>query len=175
VSVGDLGLGPHRLPPLLVKAGLAGSNSEATRKIREGAVAVNGEKVTDVPLGDVKQRIQSSPRDAKIALAKHVISWLHSPDAADAAEADFVRQFVKHEVPEDMPEVSVGDLGPGPHRLPPLLVKAGLAGSNSEATRKIKEGAVAVNGEKVTDVQQAFTIAAPTVLKLGRKYARITP
>jgi tyrosyl-tRNA synthetase len=66
-------------------------------------------------------------------------------------------------------------MGPGPHRLPPLLVKAGLAASNSEATRKIKEGAVAVNGEKVTDVQQAFAIDSPTVLKLGRKYARVTP
>jgi tyrosyl-tRNA synthetase len=131
--------------------------------------------LTDLPLGDVKQRIATSPRDAKIALAKDVIGWLHSPEAADAAEADFVRQFVKHEVPEDMPEVSVGDLGAGPHRLPPLLVKAGLAASNSEATRKIKEGAVAVNGEKVTDVQQTFAVAAPIVLKLGRKYARVTP
>jgi tyrosyl-tRNA synthetase len=131
--------------------------------------------LTDLSMEDVRERIQQSPRDAKIALAKHVIGWLHSAEAAEAAEADFVRQFVKHEVPEDMPEVSVGELGAGPHRLPPLLVKAGLAASNSEATRKIKEGAVAVNGEKVTDVQQTFSVAAPTVLKLGRKYARVVP
>jgi tyrosyl-tRNA synthetase len=131
--------------------------------------------LTDLPMEEVHQRIKQGPRDAKIALAKHVIGWLHNPEAADAAEAEFVRQFVKHEVPDDMPEVSVGELGAGPHRLPPLLVKAGLAASNSEATRKIKEGAVAVNGEKVTDVQQAVTIAAPTVVKLGRKYARLVP
>jgi tyrosyl-tRNA synthetase len=131
--------------------------------------------LTDIPTAEFRDRIKASPRDAKIALAKHVIGWLHSPEAAEGAEAEFVRQFVKHEVPTDMPEVSVGDMGPGPHRLPPLLVKAGLAASNSEATRKIKEGAVAVNGEKVTDVQQTVSVTAPTVLKLGRKYARVTP
>jgi tyrosyl-tRNA synthetase len=131
--------------------------------------------LSDLPTAEFRQRIQAGPRDAKIALAKHVIGWLHSPEAADAAEAEFVRQFVKHEVPTDMPEVSLADMGAGPHRLPPLLVKAGLAASNSEATRKMKEGAVTVNGEKVTDVQQTVTVAAPTVLKLGRKYARVTP
>jgi tyrosyl-tRNA synthetase len=131
--------------------------------------------LTDLPIEQFRQQIQANPRDGKIALARHVIAWLHSPDAAEAAEAEFIKQFVKHEAPEDMPEVSVAELGAGPHRLPPLLVKAGLAASNSEATRKIKEGAVTVNGQKVTDVQQTFTVAAPTVIKLGRRFARLTP
>jgi len=50
-----------------------------------------------------------------------------------------------------------------------------LAASNGEATRKIKEGAVDVNGQRVTDVSQTFTVTAPTVLRLGRKYARLIP
>jgi tyrosyl-tRNA synthetase len=131
--------------------------------------------LTDLPMGPVKEQIQKSPRDAKIALAKHVISWLHNPEAANRAEGDFVAQFVKHEAPADMPEIAVGDLGPGPHKLAPLLVKAGLAASNGEGTRKIKEGAVSVDGEKVTDFQKCFTIDKPVVLKLGRKYARLVP
>ena len=135
--------------------------------------------LTDLPTGEFRQAIAANPRDAKIALAKHVISWLHNPEAADAAEEEFKRLFGKAKdkdaIPDDTPTVSVADLGPGPHRLPPLLVKAALAASNSEATRKIKEGAVSVNGQKVTDVQQTFAIDAPTVLKLGRKYARVTP
>ena len=135
--------------------------------------------LTDLPTGEFRQAIQANPRDAKIALAKHVIGWLHKPEAADAAEAEFHRLFGKAKdkdaIPDDTPTISVGDLGPGPHRLPVLLVKAALAASNSEATRKIKEGAVSVNGQKVTDVQKTFEIAAPTVLKLGRKYARVTP
>jgi tyrosyl-tRNA synthetase len=131
--------------------------------------------LTDLPMDDVRARIQASPRDAKIALAKHLITWLHDPQSATAAEAQFVQQFVKHEAPDDMPEVSVADLGPGPHKLPPLLVKAGLAASNSEGTRKLKEGAVTVDGEKVTDVTKTLTVNQPIVLKLGRKYARLIP
>jgi tyrosyl-tRNA synthetase len=131
--------------------------------------------LTDLPMGPVKEQIQRSPRDAKIALAKHVITWLHNAEAANSAEADFVAQFVKHEAPQEMPEFGVGDLGPGPHKLPVLLVRAGLAVSNGEGTRKIKEGAVSVDGEKVTDFQKCLTIDKATVLKLGRKYARILP
>jgi tyrosyl-tRNA synthetase len=131
--------------------------------------------LTDLPLGPVKEQIQRSPRDAKISLAKHVISWLHSEEAANRAEADFVSQFVKHEAPVDMPEIAVGDMGAGPHKLPPLLVRAGLATSNGEGTRKIKEGAVSVDGEKVTDFQACLTLDKPVVLKLGRKYARLVP
>jgi tyrosyl-tRNA synthetase len=131
--------------------------------------------LTDLPMDDVRARIKASPRDAKIALAKHVIAWFHHQSAADQAEAEFVKQFVKHEAPDEMPEVSIGDLGPGPHKLPPLLVKAGLAASNSEGTRKLKEGAVSVDGEKVTDVTKTLTLDKAVVLKLGRKYARLVP
>jgi tyrosyl-tRNA synthetase len=131
--------------------------------------------LTDLPMGPVKEQIQQSPRDAKIALAKHVIGWLHDPEAANLAERDFVAQFVKHEAPEEMPEIPIGDLGVGPHKLPPLLVRAGLAVSNGEGTRKIKEGAVSVDGEKVTDFQKCLTLDRPVVLKLGRKYARLVP
>jgi tyrosyl-tRNA synthetase len=131
--------------------------------------------LTDLPLGPVREQIQQSPRDAKIALAKHLITWLHNADAANKAETDFVAQFVKHEAPSEMPEVPVGDLGPGPHKLAPLLVKAGLAASNGEGTRKIKEGAVSVDGQRVTDFAKTLVIDKPTVLKLGRKYARLIP
>jgi tyrosyl-tRNA synthetase len=131
--------------------------------------------LTDLPMEDVRRRIQSSPRDAKVALAKHLIAWLHDQQAADAAEAQFLKQFVKHEAPDEMPENSVADMGTGPHKVAPLLVKAGLASSNSEGTRKIKEGAVSIDGEKVSDVAKTVAIDKATVLKLGRKYARLLP
>jgi tyrosyl-tRNA synthetase len=71
-----------------------------------------------------------------------------------------------------MPEVQVG---PGPHRLAALLVKANLAASNGEANRKIKEGAVDVDQQRVTDVQKDYTVDRPITLRLGRKYARVKP
>jgi tyrosyl-tRNA synthetase len=128
--------------------------------------------LTDLPMEEVRLQIAAKPRDAKIRLAKEIITWLHDPHAADAAEAEFVKVFSKGEVPDEMPEFAIGA---GPHRVTHLLVQTKLAASNGEASRKIKEGAVSVDGEKVTDPQKEVTIDKPTVLKLGRKYARVTP
>jgi tyrosyl-tRNA synthetase len=126
--------------------------------------------LTDLPMDTVRSQIATNPRDAKVALAKQIITWLHDAAAATQAEADFVNQFVKGGVPDDMPEFQVG---PGPHKIGPLLVLAKLAASNGEGVRKVKEGAVSVNGEKVTDFQKEITVAEPVVLKLGRRFARV--
>jgi tyrosyl-tRNA synthetase len=128
--------------------------------------------VTDVPAGEYEPLIRHHPREAKIRLARTIISWLHSSADADAAEAEFVKVFSRGGVPDEMPEVSVGA---APMKLPPLIVKAGLAASNGEATRKIKEGAVSLDGEKIADFQKEVTITRPAVLKLGRKFARLVP
>lgn len=56
------------------------------------------------------------------------------------------------------------------------MVKAGLVASNSEAIRKIKEGAVKIDGEKVTDFQKEYTFDKPVVIQLGsRKFVRLVP
>ena len=128
--------------------------------------------LTDIPMEEVRQQIATSPRDAKVKLAKHLITWLHDQQSADAAEQAFVKQFSEKQIPDDMPEFSVG---PGPHKLPPLLVQAGLAASNGDATRKIKEGAVDVDGQRVTDPQKQWTFDGPVPVRLGKKYARLKP
>ena len=131
--------------------------------------------LTNEPMDDARRRIAQSPRDAKIGLAKHVITWLHGAEAADAAEAEFKRLFVdrdKNAVPDDIAEFQVG---PGPHKIAPVIVSAGLAASNGEAIRKIKEGAVSLDGQKIADFQKEYTFDKPVVLKLGRRFARLKP
>lgn len=128
--------------------------------------------LTDLPMDEVRRQIADHPRDAKIRLAKHLISWLHDAQSADAAEAEFITQFVNKKAPDEMPEFQIG---PGPHKLAPLLVQAGLASSNGEAMRKIKEGAVSIEGEKVTDPQKQWTFDHPVAVRLGRRYARLKP
>lgn len=128
--------------------------------------------LTDLPPDEFRPLIQSNPRDAKVRLAKQVIAWLHSPEAATAAEEEWNRVQKGGGIPDDTPEVSIG---PGPQKPAVLLVKAGLASSNSEAIRKIKEGAVKLDGERIADHQKEITIAQPAVLQLGRKYARVKP
>ncbi len=101
------------------------------------------------------------PRRAKVDLAKAIITDFHSADAAAAAEAEFDRIFVKKEAPDAVREVEVvagaapdGDAsttvyaGDGLNR---ILAKCGLAESGSEATRKIKQGGVKIDGVKVVD------------------------
>jgi len=128
--------------------------------------------LTDLPEAQFVEQIRTKPRDAKIALAKHIIAWLHNKEAADAAEMEFIKVFSKKEVPDEMPEVNVGS---GPHKIAALIVKAGLASSNSDAIRKIREGAVSLDQQKVSDLQKDYNIEKPVVLKLGRKFARLMP
>jgi len=127
--------------------------------------------LTDLPEVEFKPLIAQRPRDAKIKLAKYIISWLHGDAAADAAEAEFIKVISKGEMPDQMPELMIG---PGPHKLPPLMVQSGLVSSNSEAIRKIKEGAVKIDGERVAADQKEFSFEKPAVLQLGnRKFVRL--
>jgi len=128
--------------------------------------------LTDLDLSEIRQLIATRPRDAKIKLAKHIIAWLHSPTDADAAEAEFIKVFSNKGVPDEMTEVTVGA---GPYKIGPLLVKAGLASSNTEALRKVREGAVSLDGEKFLDEKREVTVDKAITIKLGRKFARVLP
>ncbi len=128
--------------------------------------------LTDLPPEEFRVLISSRPRNAKVRLAKEIITWLHSKPAADEAEAEWDRIQQHQGIPSDAPVVSVGAVA---QKLAPLLVKAGLAASNSEAVRKIKEGAVSIDEQKVTDFQKEYTFEHPVVVRLGRKFARLTP
>jgi tyrosyl-tRNA synthetase len=128
--------------------------------------------LTDFPKAEFEPLIKSNPRDAKVKLAKHIITWLHNAEAADKAEAEFMRA-THGGVPDDVAEHKITA---GPHKLAPLLVQVGFVTSNGEGMRKLKEGAVKIDGEKVTDVQKEFTFDKPVVIQLGsRKFAKLMP
>jgi len=129
--------------------------------------------LTDLPEAEFKPLIASNPRDAKVALAKHLITWLHDAASANAAEKSFM-DATHHRIPDEMPELTL--TGPGPFKLAPLMVMAGMVASNGEGIRKIKEGAVRIDGEKVTDHRKDYAFAVAVVLQMGsRKFARLKP
>lgn len=128
--------------------------------------------LTEVPPEEFRQAIRQSPRDAKINLASQIITWLHGANAARQAQEEWNRIQQGSGIPDDTPEVAVGI---GPHKLAPLLVRAGLASSNSEANRKLREGAVHLDDTKVTDFQREYTIDRPVIVRLGRKFAKLMP
>jgi tyrosyl-tRNA synthetase len=85
------------------------------------------------------------PRDAKAALARQLVKRLHGQDAAARAEAQFVSQFVRKEIPDQKEEHKIA----GPTDIVSLLVATGIASSRGDARRLAEQGGVRINGEKV--------------------------
>ncbi len=115
------------------------------------------------------------PMEAKIALGKYIVKDFHSAADAEHAAEVFNRVVREKEVPEDMPTVSLpGDVSKdGMIRVDKLIAKVGLAESVSDAVRKIKAGAVEVNGEKIKDLTLNNT-ASELVIRVGKNWRRIT-
>jgi tyrosyl-tRNA synthetase len=113
-----------------------------------------------------------NPRDVKVILAKLIIRDFHSAEAADAAEEDFNRRFVKKEVPDEIEEKQIDA---GNYKLTELIANAGLAASKAEARRLIEQGGVRVNGEKATNSAADITIGTEsTLLQVGkRKFLKV--
>jgi tyrosyl-tRNA synthetase len=116
----------------------------------------------------------SSARDAKRALARDLVAWLHSADEAAAAEAHFERVFVSHEAPEEIADASFADAVVGDLIHLPRLIASEFGLSSSEARRLIDQGAVtlgeAVVGRGQYDVRSAD--AEGQVLKVGKRRFR---
>jgi tyrosyl-tRNA synthetase len=140
------------------------------------------ELCTDVPLGEIES-IESGvaagklhPMEVKKRLAREIVTIYHSAEAAADAQAEFERVFSQREIPEDMPEITLGpaDLESGSIWIAKLLVRAGMAPSSSEARRLVQQGAVAIDGEKITDPSANIKPVDGQVLRAGKlRFARI--
>jgi tyrosyl-tRNA synthetase len=121
---------------------------------------------------------RTPPVAAKRLLARTVVDLYHGEGAGQTAEAAFDRVFRSHEAPADVAVFSLerDHLVDGRIRLFRLLALAGLVASNSEGRRKIAEGAVRLDGERVSDPESEL---APEdvdgkLLQVGRRaWARV--
>ena len=114
-----------------------------------------------------------NPRDVKFELAREIVARFHDAAAAERAQADFSARFRDKAVPADLPPTTILVDGTG-IRIANLLKEAGLAASTSEANRKIDEGAVKVDGSKVSDRGLTFAAGAEHVFQIGsRRIARL--
>jgi tyrosyl-tRNA synthetase len=114
------------------------------------------------------------PKRAKVDLARRIVADFHSPGDADRAAEAFEAKFTRGELAADsLPEVRVK--AGAPVTLSKLVLEAGLASSASEATRKIQQGGVKVDREKVTDIKTRIDPARGSIiLEVGRKAVRVT-
>ena len=126
------------------------------------------ELLTDVPdqeLEEFRQGLKGetvNPMELKKRLAREIITQLYSKEAAAEAEGHFERTVQKREVPK---EISLGTKSVG--SLQDYLVKNQLAKSRSEAKRLIEQGAVYLDGKRVTDVN--FTFPKDTIIRVGKR------
>jgi len=112
----------------------------------------------DVPDGD--------PMEAKLALARFIVTRSHGEEAAQAAEAHFTRVVREGGAPDEVPEAALpeGD----PLHLPALLAAAfGL--STSEARRMIGQGGVKVDGTVMTELDVPRVQLAGSVVQAGKR------
>lgn len=139
------------------------------------------ELCTDVSLAEIarmKREVagnQLHPKKAKVELAKRIITDFHSAEEAQSAEAEFERIFVSREAPDEVEEVELS-CETAPLWFPKLLVKAGLAKSNGEATRLIQQGGVTLDGTRVesTDLELKADASAEHLIKVGkRRFVRV--
>ncbi len=125
------------------------------------------------------------PMQAKKNLAHTIVRGFHSQGAADAASSDWTKQFQLRQTSDDVPTVTISKSAEGlivgidqiegnELRLPKLLYLAGLASSAAEATRKLAENAVSLNGEKVTQkLVSTHMLGDSPILRLGKKSTRV--
>jgi tyrosyl-tRNA synthetase len=118
------------------------------------------------------------PNEAKRLLARTIVDLYHGAGAGEEAEAAFDRVYKAHEAPADVPvfRLKPDELMDGRIRLARLLAMCGLVKSNSEGRRKIGEGAVRLDGERVTDPDFEVTPADvhDRLVQVGRRsWARI--
>ncbi|CAN1568474.1 TyrS Tyrosyl-tRNA synthetase [Fimbriimonadaceae bacterium] len=130
------------------------------------------ELCTDVPLSEVAELTAEgqNPRNAKVRLAREIVALYHGEEAGAEAEQYFVDTFSKRQQPVEAEEVTLPDaaVADGFVSIPALIVELGLAKSNGAVKDLVKAGAIALDGEKVTDLRMERDQILGRVLKVGK-------
>jgi tyrosyl-tRNA synthetase len=114
-----------------------------------------------------------NPRDVKFELGIELVDRFHGAGSGEHSRDTFIARFRQGDMPEDMPEKTLpaGEDGLG---IAAALTACGLTASNSEAFRMLKQGAVRIDGEKVSDRNLNLEAGFVGVLQVGkRKYVRL--
>jgi len=123
------------------------------------------ELLTDADLEAIKGM---HPMEAKKQLAAGIVERFHGKGAGAEARAGFEAQFTRNEIPDDVPEATLA-AEDGGLWIVRALTETGLTASNGEAMRMIKQNALAIDGEKMTDKDFQLAVGGPYLIKLGKR------
>jgi len=133
--------------------------------------------VSDEDLAGIREAVDqggTGARDAKMRLAREIVSQFHGERAANQAEEEFQRVFSKRETPEEALDLPLAFNGAASVEidLTDVLVSAGVAPSKSEVRRLVTQGAVEVNGTLVASTR--VTVGKEAMIRIGKhRFVRI--
>ena len=128
------------------------------------------ELLSDKSLDEIAGMKREEPMPVKMRLARQIVTDFHSAEAAAQAQADFDREVREGQVPGDIETVAF-PAGVG-NNLPKILVAIGVVDSRTDAERKVKAGAVEIDGER----HAGLTIALQPgdhIFRVGKKWKRV--
>jgi len=145
-------------------------NDELMLKYYELLSHISIEELNELKKGIKEGKI--NPRDAKEALAVEIVTRYHNKELAEKAKDRFIKLFRQKDIPDDILSVKIKDEGEGVW-IPKIMKEYGLVKSTSEAIRLIKQGALRLNNEQISDPQIKIK-KGEYILKVGkRRFIRV--
>ena len=132
------------------------------------------ELLTDEPLQKLKRELNDGtlhPKDAKKRLAKTIIAHYYSEEEADKQEAIFEKAFKRKEFPDTIGLQTLNVTQPTVTGSLAAIADIGM--SKSEIRRKVNEGAVEINGEKINDQNLPLSRNKEYKIRIGKRFFRI--
>jgi len=137
------------------------------------------ELLSDIPTSELKSlqdkaaKGEVNPKNVKVQLGKELVARYHSKKAAEQAAQEFENVFKEKNLPTDIPTIKTW--GTEPRWIGKVLADSKVCPSTSDAKRMIKQGAVSVDGEKVTDNNLNLNGGQEYLIKVGKKrFLKIT-
>lgn len=130
------------------------------------------ELATDVSsseLQEIKNQLEEkivNPRDIKRKLAQKLVEMYYNTDSAKSAEEAFDKIFIKKEIPDEIPELTISEKE---INILDLIVKVNFASSRGEAKRLVIQGGVSLNGKRIEDINSLIIPENGMVLKVGKR------
>ncbi len=127
--------------------------------------------ISEAKIAELTDASKTHPKEAKVTLGKIIVNQFYDEQAAQMAAEEFEKVFAKGQMPDDMPEV---EITAEPILVNKLLLTCKLVSSGGEGKRMIKQSAVSINGEKITDPTMEITPKDAMILQVGkRKFAKL--
>jgi tyrosyl-tRNA synthetase len=114
---------------------------------------------------------KTHPKEAKVLLGKTIVAQFYGQAAAQAAADEFDKVFAQGQLPEDIREVVIDD---PTISIKQLLLACNLVETSGEAKRMIAQGAVSIDGQKISDPNAPANVETGQVVRVGKlKFAQI--